>query len=90
MSTAATAITYKVPKRRHPVLLFMLQQPLGAAGLAVIIVMAGCAAFAPWGPPPHPPPAAYYRVLLVSVFFVLVNFVMDMMYAFLDPRIRYR
>jgi peptide/nickel transport system permease protein len=29
-------------------------------------------------------------VLLVSVFFVLVNFMMDLMYAFLDPRIRYR
>lgn len=29
-------------------------------------------------------------VLLVSAFFVLVNFVMDLMYAFLDPRIRYR
>jgi peptide/nickel transport system permease protein len=29
-------------------------------------------------------------VLLVSVFFVLINFVMDLMYAFLDPRIRYR
>ena len=29
-------------------------------------------------------------VLVVSVFFVLVNFVMDLMYAFLDPRIRYR
>jgi len=29
-------------------------------------------------------------VLLVSVFFVVVNFVMDLMYAFLDPRIRYR
>jgi peptide/nickel transport system permease protein len=29
-------------------------------------------------------------VLLVSVFFVLVNFLMDLMYAFLDPRIRYR
>jgi peptide/nickel transport system permease protein len=29
-------------------------------------------------------------VLLVSMFFVLVNFVMDLMYAFLDPRIRYR
>jgi len=29
-------------------------------------------------------------VLLVSVFFVLINFVMDMLYAFLDPRIRYR
>jgi peptide/nickel transport system permease protein len=29
-------------------------------------------------------------VLLVSVFFVLVNFVIDLLYAFLDPRIRYR
>jgi peptide/nickel transport system permease protein len=29
-------------------------------------------------------------VLVVSVFFVLINFVMDLMYAFLDPRIRYR
>ena len=29
-------------------------------------------------------------VLLVSAFFVLVNFVMDLLYAFLDPRIRYR
>ena len=29
-------------------------------------------------------------VLLVSVFFVLVNFLMDLLYAFLDPRIRYR
>jgi peptide/nickel transport system permease protein len=29
-------------------------------------------------------------VLLVAVFFVLVNFVIDMLYALLDPRIRYR
>jgi peptide/nickel transport system permease protein len=29
-------------------------------------------------------------VLLVAVFFVLINFVIDMLYAFLDPRIRYR
>jgi peptide/nickel transport system permease protein len=29
-------------------------------------------------------------VLLVAVFFVLVNFVVDLLYAFLDPRIRYR
>jgi peptide/nickel transport system permease protein len=28
-------------------------------------------------------------VLLVSVFFVLINFVIDMLYALLDPRIRY-
>jgi len=32
-------ITYKVPKRRHPVLAFALQQPLGTAGLAVIVLM---------------------------------------------------
>lgn len=29
-------------------------------------------------------------VLLVSVFFVLINFAVDLMYALLDPRIRYR
>jgi len=48
MSTAATAITYKVPKRRHPVVQFMMHQPLGAAGLVVIIAMGICAAFAQW------------------------------------------
>ncbi|MBI2296948.1 MAG: ABC transporter permease [Betaproteobacteria bacterium] len=54
MSTAATAIPYKVPKRRHPAVLFMTQQPLGAAGLVVILVMAVCAAFAPWVAPYDP------------------------------------
>ena len=29
-------------------------------------------------------------VLLVAVFFVMINFVIDMLYALLDPRIRYR
>ncbi|HUP93415.1 MAG TPA: ABC transporter permease [Burkholderiales bacterium] len=29
-------------------------------------------------------------VLLVAVFFVMINFVIDMLYAMLDPRIRYR
>jgi peptide/nickel transport system permease protein len=29
-------------------------------------------------------------VLLVAVFFVLINFVIDMLYGLLDPRIRYR
>jgi peptide/nickel transport system permease protein len=29
-------------------------------------------------------------VLLVAAFFIVVNFVMDIMYAWLDPRIRYR
>src|SRR5262245_21398724 len=52
MTTAATTtITYKVPKRRHPVLQFMAHQPLGAAGLIVIILMGICAAFAQWVAP---------------------------------------
>jgi peptide/nickel transport system permease protein len=54
MSTAATAITYKVPKRRHPVVQFMMHQPLGAAGLVVIIAMGICAAFAQWVAPFDP------------------------------------
>jgi peptide/nickel transport system permease protein len=29
-------------------------------------------------------------VLLVAAIFILVNFLMDLMYAWLDPRIRYR
>ncbi|MDB5924927.1 MAG: gsiC [Betaproteobacteria bacterium] len=29
-------------------------------------------------------------VLLVAVFFVMINFAIDLLYAFLDPRIRYR
>ena len=41
MSTATTAIAYKVPTRRHPVLLFITQQPLGAAGLVVIVLLLG-------------------------------------------------
>jgi peptide/nickel transport system permease protein len=44
---AATAtLSYKVPRRRHPVLQFMVQQPLGAAGLAFIVLMAACAILA--------------------------------------------
>ena len=54
VSSVATAITYKIPKRRHPVLQFMMQQPLGAAGLAVIVLMAICAIFAPWVAPYDP------------------------------------
>jgi len=48
MSSVAATISYKVPKRRHPVVLFMMHQPLGAAGLVVIIAMGICAAFAQW------------------------------------------
>ena len=51
---AASAIAYKVPKRRHPVLQFVTQQPLGAGGLLVIVAMAICAAGAQWVAPYDP------------------------------------
>jgi len=63
MSTAATAINYEVPKRRHPVLQFMLQQPLGAGGLVVIILMGVCAAFAQWVAPYDPLTVDYGAML---------------------------
>ncbi len=63
MNTAASAITYKVPKRRHPVLQFMMQQPLGAAGLLVIVAMGICAAFAPWVAPYDPLTVDYGTML---------------------------
>jgi peptide/nickel transport system permease protein len=54
VTTTAATIAYKVPKRRHPVLLFVTQQPLGAAGLVIIIAMCVCAAFAQWVSPFDP------------------------------------
>ncbi len=63
MSTVASTIAYKVPKRRHPVLLFVTQQPLGAGGLAFIILMALCAALAPWVAP-HDPLTVDYTAML--------------------------
>jgi peptide/nickel transport system permease protein len=63
MSAVADAITYRVPKRRHPVLQFVAQQPLGAAGLAFIVVMAICAIFAPWVAP-YDPLAVDYGAML--------------------------
>ena len=64
MTTAASAtITYKVPKRRHPAVLFMMHQPLGAAGLVIIIAMGICAAFAPWVAPYDPLTVDYAAML---------------------------
>lgn len=54
MNTASTVIAYKTPARRHPVLLFITQQPLGAAGLVIIVLMAVAAMFAPWVAPYDP------------------------------------
>jgi len=63
MTTVASTIIYKVPRRRHPVLLFIFQQPLGTAGLGVIVLMAVCAAFAQWVAP-HDPLAVDYAAQL--------------------------
>lgn len=63
MTAAASTIAYKVPKRRHPVLLFMMQQPLGAGGLLFIILMGVCAAFAPWVAPYDPLTVDYGAML---------------------------
>ena len=65
MSTAAVAIAYKVPTRRHPVLHFMVYQPLGAAGLAVIVIMAIAAIFAPLIAPYDPLTVDYNAMLAV-------------------------
>jgi len=65
VSTATNALTYKVPKRRHPVLLFVTQQPLGAGGLIFIFLMALCAAFAPWVAP-YDPLAVDYAAQLAA------------------------
>src|SRR5688500_11454040 len=59
----AIAITYKVPKRQHPVLAFVLQQPLGAAGLAVIVLMILAAVFARWVAPYDPLTVDYAGIL---------------------------
>ena len=63
MSTAVSSITYKVPKRRHPAVLFMTYQPLGAAGLVIIILMSICAAFAQWVSPYDPLTVDYGAML---------------------------
>jgi peptide/nickel transport system permease protein len=63
--SAATSVTYKVPKRRHPVLQFIMQQPLGAAGLVIIVLMAIAAAFAPLIAP-YDPLAVDYGAMLAA------------------------
>jgi len=47
-------IDYKLPVRRHPVLQFIIQQPLGAAGLLIIIAMFIASVFAKWVAPYDP------------------------------------
>ena len=63
MSTAAAPITYDLPKRRHPVLHFIVQQPLGAAGLVIIVIMMIGGIFAEYVVP-HDPLTVDYGAML--------------------------
>ena len=60
---AATALDYKVPRRRHPVVHFMVHQSLGAAGLAVIVIMTVAAIVAPLVAPYDPLTVDYEAML---------------------------
>ncbi len=58
-------IAYKVPKRRHPVLQFLITQPLGATGLAIIVLMLVGGIFAEWVAP-HDPLKVDYGAMLAA------------------------
>ena len=61
----AVRIDYKVPVRRHPVLQFMVQQPLGAAGLFIIIIMFVASVFAKQVAP-YDPLMVNYEAMLAA------------------------
>jgi peptide/nickel transport system permease protein len=60
---AAVTISYRVPKRRHPVLQFIVQQPFGAAGLVIIVVMFFASIFAGYVAPYDPLAVDYGSML---------------------------
>ncbi len=60
---AAPVITYRVPKQHHPVLAFIVHQPMGAFGLLVILVMIFAAVFARWVSPFDPLAVDYENLL---------------------------
>ena len=65
MTIAATTITHKITKHRHPVLQFITRQPLGAAGLAIILAMIFAALLANWIAP-YDPLAVDYGAMLAA------------------------
>jgi peptide/nickel transport system permease protein len=62
---SAIAPPYKIPVRRHPVMEFVVRQPLGAFGLAVILVMLAAALLANWIAP-YDPLAVDYDAMLAA------------------------
>jgi peptide/nickel transport system permease protein len=63
MDTSAPAVAYRVPKRRHPAIAFIVNEPLGTAGLVVIAFMALLGALAPLVAP-YDPVAADFGAML--------------------------
>lgn len=64
MSATSPVVTYRVPRQYHPVVGFMVRQPMGALGLLVILVMIFAAAFARWVAPYDPLAVNYENLLL--------------------------
>jgi peptide/nickel transport system permease protein len=62
---SAVIVPYKIPKRRHPVAAFIVRQPLGAFGAAVILAMIFAAVLANWIAP-YDPLAADYGAMLAA------------------------
>ena len=60
---ASPDIVYAAPRRRHPVITFLRQQPLGAAGLVVIVLMILAAVLAKWVAPYDPLTVDYADIL---------------------------
>ena len=54
MAASVQSIEYAAPKRRHPVLQFIVTQPLGFAGLLIIVLMFLAGAGAKWVAPYDP------------------------------------
>lgn len=65
MSAVIAPVTYDLPKRRHPVLHFIVQQPLGAAGLVIIVIMMIGGIFAEHVVP-HDPLTINYDAMLAA------------------------
>ena len=63
--SANVTISYRVPKRRHPVLQFIVQQPFGAAGLVIILLMFFASIFA-GTVAPYDPLAVDYSAMLAK------------------------
>ncbi len=60
---AGPDIVYAAPRRHHPAIAFLRQQPLGAAGLVVIMLMILAAVFAKWVAPYDPLTVDYGDIL---------------------------